>query len=570
MPDDEVMPADTLAEDDDVRSAPVGEVVWADLPADEETLFGVDGHPRRWAILSVLMVSLVIVVLDNTVLNIALPTIQRDLGASQSQLLWSVDSYILAFAALLFTWGTLGDRFGRRLILVLGLAVFAVGSALSALATSPAQLIAFRTIMGVGGAAVMPVTLAIITVVFPRRERGRAIGAWAGAVGGAMALGPVIGGLLLENPQWFRWLIGNDWGSVFLINVPVIVLGIIGVLRVVPETRDPHPRGLDVVGPLFSVCGLTALVYGIVHASDTKGWGDVSVLAPIGAGLVVLALFVLYERRSVHQSFDVTLFAHRGFSVSIASISLTFFALSGVMFTLPFYLQVLRGMSTLSAGLCFLPFAVGQLISAPRSASMVERFGTRKVMTVGMLGMVVILGAFSCLTRSSPLWVLLVEFFLFGLFMGNVMAPGSTVIQNSLPLDRTGAGSAVQNTVRQVFGALGVAIIGTVLSNQYADRLATTLTALPAQFPQAGKDALSSSVAAVPAVLTQASAAGTPAALVARIQDGAFTAYLDATHVTTALSGLIVLGAAAVTFVLLPRHIGRRTRNASHPTSAQH
>src|SRR3954451_3993343 len=171
--------------------------------------FGPDGHPRRWAILGVLVVSLLIVVLDNTVLNIALPTIQRDLNATQSELVWSIDSYILVFAALLFTWGVLGDKYGRKRILLIGLAIFAAGSAISAIARSPEQLIAFRAVMGIGGAAVIPVTLAIITVVFPPRERGRAIGAWAGAVGGAVALGPVLAGLLLENPQWFSWLIGK-------------------------------------------------------------------------------------------------------------------------------------------------------------------------------------------------------------------------------------------------------------------------------------------------------------------------------------------------------------------------
>src|SRR3954469_19194766 len=198
--------------------------------------FGPDGHPRRWAILGVLVVSLLIVVLDNTVLNIALPTIQRDLNATQSELVWSVDSYVLVFAVLLFTWGALGDKYGRKRILLIGLAIFAAGSAISAIATTPAQLIGFRAIMGIGGAAVIPVTLAIITVVFPPRERGRAIGAWAGAVGGAVALGPVLGGLLLENPQWFSWLIGNDYGSGVLLKLHIRPVRLIGSLRLVPET----------------------------------------------------------------------------------------------------------------------------------------------------------------------------------------------------------------------------------------------------------------------------------------------------------------------------------------------
>ncbi len=271
-----------------------------------------EGHPRRWAILGVLVVSLLIVVLDNTVLNIALPTIQRDLGASAGELVWAIDSYILAFAALLFTWGALGDRYGRKRILVIGLIIFGIASAASAFAETPAQLIAFRAVMGVGGAAVMPTTLAIITVVFPPHERGKAIGAWAGAVGAAVALGPVLGGLLLQNPQWSSWITGNDWGAVFLINVPIVILGLIGVWRIVPETRDPNPRRLDLIGLALSVVGLTLLIYGIIHASSTLSWTDPGVVLPMLAGIAVIGLFLWYEARSDHKSFDVSLFANRG------------------------------------------------------------------------------------------------------------------------------------------------------------------------------------------------------------------------------------------------------------------
>ncbi|MFM2437288.1 MAG: hypothetical protein RLZ55_94, partial [Actinomycetota bacterium] len=203
------------------------------------------------------------VVLDNTILNIALPTIQEDLDASQSELVWAVDSYILVFAALLFTWGVLGDKFGRKRVLIIGLSVFGLASAACAFATSAQMLIGFRGLMGVGGAAVLPVTLAIITVVFPPHERGKAIGLWAAAVGGAVALGPVLGGLLLEHPEWSSWLTGNDWGSVFLVNVPIVAIGLFFIVRVVPETRNPQPQRLDFPGLLMSFVGLVLLVYGI-------------------------------------------------------------------------------------------------------------------------------------------------------------------------------------------------------------------------------------------------------------------------------------------------------------------
>ena len=344
-------------------------------PVDDSWMTSGVGHPRRWAILSVLVVSLLVVVLDNTILNIALPTIQRDLQASQGELVWSIDSYILVFAALLFTWGVLGDRYGRKRILVIGLLIFGSASALSAFAVNAQMLIGSRAIMGIGGAAVLPTTLAVITVVFPPHERGKAIGLWAGAVGAAVALGPVLGGALLQNPQWFEPLTGNEWGSVFLINVPIVAIGLLFIWRVVPETKNPQSRRLDVPGLVLSIAGLTALVYGIIHASETRTWLDAGVLIPIAAGVGILALFLIMELRSDHPSFDVTLFRNRGYAVSIAAVSLAFFALSGVTFTLPFYLQILRGFDPLSAGLCFIPFAVGQLIAAPRSASTVARFG---------------------------------------------------------------------------------------------------------------------------------------------------------------------------------------------------
>ena len=517
-----------------------------------------EGHPRRWAILGVLVLSLLIVVLDNTVLNIALPTIQRDLNASQGQLVWAVDAYILVFASLLFTWGVLGDRIGRKKVLLIGLILFGLASAICAFSESAPMLIGFRALMGVGGAAVLPTTLAIITVVFPPHERGKAIGTWAGAVGAAVALGPVLGGVLLEHPQWSNWLTGNDWGSVFLINVPIVIIAVIAIFRVVPETRNPNARKLDFAGLSISVVGLVLLVYGIIHASETKDWLALSVILPIVGGILVIALFLFLEARSDHASFDVSLFRNRGYAVSLVAVSLSFFALSGLTFSLPFYLQILRGYSTLIAGLCFVPFAVGQLLAAPRSAAMVTRFGYRKVMTTGLVLVTVSLLGLSQLRLDSPLWFLLLVFFVFGFGMGNVIAPGSTVMQNVLPLARAGAGSAVQNTVRQVFGALGVAIIGTILATQYASNVAPVLDALPPAFPDADKEAASESIIATVSVLGQASADGLPASDLAAFQSGAYEAFLNATHVTFIISLVVVAIAALVVGFFLP-HISPPT-----------
>jgi EmrB/QacA subfamily drug resistance transporter len=510
-----------------------------------------EGHPRRWAILGVLVVSLLIVVLDNTVLNIALPTIQRDLGASAGELVWAIDSYILAFAALLFTWGALGDRYGRKRILVIGLIIFGLASAASAFAATPGQLIAFRAIMGVGGAAVMPTTLAIITVVFPPHERGKAIGAWAGAVGAAVALGPVLGGLLLQHPDWSSWITGNDWGAVFLINVPIVILGLIGVWRIVPESRDPNPRRLDLIGLVLSVIGLTLLIYGIIHASSTLSWTDPGVVLPILAGIAVIGIFLWYEARSDHKSFDVSLFANRGYAISLSAVTLAFFALSGITFTLPFYLQILRGYDTLAAGLCFVPFAVGQILAAPRSAGMVLKFGYRTVMTTGLVLVAVSLIGLLFIGLTTPIWIVLAIFFVFGFGMGNVIAPASTVMQNVLPLARAGAGSAVQNTVRQVGGALGVAIIGTVLATQYAARVAVSFEGLPDQVPGDARAAAENSIVATDALLSGLEQSGAPATIIDGVRQSAYEAFLSSAHVTYLVSiSVVVIAAALVAFAL--------------------
>ena len=509
------------------------------------------GHPRRWAILGVLVISLLIVVLDNTVLNIALPTIQADLDASQSELVWAVDSYILVFAALLFTWGVLGDRFGRRRILVIGMIIFGAASALSAFATSAEWLILSRGLMGIGGAAVLPVTLAIITVVFPPHERGKAIGTWAGAVGGAIALGPVLGGFLLQNPSWSNWLTGNDWGSVFLINVPVVVIGVILILRVVPETYNPHPQRLDFPGLILSFIGLVSLVYGIIHASSVGSWLDSGVIVPIVVGVVILVVFLVYEARSDHRSFDVGLFRNRGYSVSITAVSLAFFAMMGITFTLPFYLQVLRDFSTLQAGLAFLPFAVGQLLAAPRSAKTVERIGYRITMTAGLTIVAITLLALTQLHLDTNIWLILVGFFFFGFGMGNVIAPATSVMQNVLPLSRAGAGSAVQNTVRQVAGALGIAVIGTVLGTQYASRAGDAFAPLPPEFPA---DAAKESVVAADSILDQIAAQGTiPLEQIEAVRIAAFEAYLGSSRVTMLISTAAVVIAVFVVGLLLPK-----------------
>ncbi|MBO4163897.1 MULTISPECIES: MFS transporter [Micromonospora] len=503
------------------------------------------GHPRRWAILGVLVVSLLVVVLDNTILNVALRTLAdpvHGLGASQGELEWAINSYTLVFAGLLFTFGVLGDRAGRRRFLLIGLVLFGLSSLLSAYAQSPGQLIAARALMGIGGAAIMPVTLSIISNVFDPRERGRAIGVWAGAVGLAVAIGPILGGALLEH----FW-----WGSVFLINVPVVVLGVLLVALLVPESRDPRPGRVDILGVLLSVVGLVALTYGIIDGGE-HGFGRPTVWAAILGGVAVLAWFVEHERRSDHPSLDVRLFRVPRFAAPVAIVGLVFFAAMGVMFFSSFYMQLVRGYSPLETGLFFLPFAGAQLVFAPRSAAMVRRYGGRAVATVGLVLTAVALAAFAFIDATTPIWVVLVAFFLQGVGMANIMPPATESIMSALPREKAGVGSAVSNTVRQVAGALGVAVLGSVLSAVYRQDIAATVDSLPAPAREAATESVSGAYAAAAQV--------GPAApkLIAAAND----AFVSAMHWAAAISAVV----AALGILIVLRWMPGRTATATDAT----
>ncbi|MEU7617387.1 MFS transporter [Micromonospora rifamycinica] len=506
------------------------------------------GHPRRWAILGVLVISLLVVVLDNTILNVALRTLAdpvHGLGASQGELEWAINSYTLVFAGLLFTFGVLGDRVGRRRFLLVGLVLFGLSSLLSAYADSPGQLIAARALMGVGGAAIMPVTLSIISNVFDPRERGRAIGVWAGAVGLAVAVGPILGGVLLEH----FW-----WGSVFLINVPVVVVGVVLVALLVPESRDPRPGRVDVLGVLLSVVGLIALTYGIIDGGE-HGFGRPTVWAAVVGGVAVLAWFVVHERRSDHPSLDVRLFRVPRFAAPVAIVGLVFFAAMGVMFFSSFYMQLVRGYSPLETGLCFLPFAAAQLVFAPRSATMVRRYGGRSVAAVGLVLTAVALAAFAFIDADTPLWVVLVSFFLQGVGMANIMPPATESIMSALPREKAGVGSAVSNTIRQIAGALGVAVLGSVLSAVYRQDIAPAVDGLPAP----ARDAATESVSGAYAAAAQLG----PAA--PRLITAANDAFISAMHWAAAISTVV----AALGILIVLRWMPGKPATATTATPVQ-
>jgi EmrB/QacA subfamily drug resistance transporter len=488
---------------------------------------------RRWVILGVLVVGLLAIVIDNTVLNVALKTIaspaaKGGIGASQSQLEWAINSYTLVFAGLLFTFGVLGDRLGRKRVLIAGLVLFGLGSLFSAYSHSPDVLIAARAVMGLGGAAVLPQTLSIIANVFEPGERAKAIGIWTSAVGIGVAIGPVLGGLLLAH----FW-----WGSVFLINVPVTIAGVIASLFLVPESRNPAAGRIDYVGVLGSIVGLVLLVYGIVQGGDGESWGSPGVLGPALGGLVVLGLFAWYESRIEHPSLDVRLFKIRALSASVGTIALLFFGFGGVYFFSSFYLQNVRGYSPLETGLLAVPFALGQFVLSPRASTLVSRFGVRPVMAVGMLANAVAIGGWAFLDESSPIWIVAVMFFVQGAGLGLAVPTATSTIMQVLPRERAGAGSALTNTARQIAVALSVAVLGSILSSSYRSSLNPTLAHLPA----AARNGAGESITATQAVAAQLGHAGQ------FLLDPANAAFVDAMRVTTGVAAaLAVVGGLAL------------------------
>ncbi|MFL5997560.1 MAG: MFS transporter [Streptomyces sp.] len=494
-------------------------------------------HRRRWAILGVLMLSLLIVVLDNSILNVAIKTISTPaptgLGATQSELEWAINAYTLVFAGLLFTAGLLGDRLGRKKVLLGGLVVFGAGSALAAFSGSPVQLITFRALMGLGAAFVMPATLAVLMNVFEREEQPKAIGIWAGGVGLAIAIGPITGGVLLDH----FW-----WGSVFLINVPIVVLALGLMLWLVPDSRDPNPGRIDPVGVVLSVIGLVLLVYGIIKGGQLADFTDATVLATIGAGLAVLVAFVVFEKRSDHPSIDVTYFKNKVFSAAIGAIGLVFFALMGVTFFSVFYTQSVRGYSPLQTGLLMLPLAAAQLIFAPRARLVVDRFGNRATTTGGMLLIAAMLVAFATLEADTPIWLLEVIFFLMGTGMAHIMTPTSVVIMQALPREKAGSASALSNTFRQVGGALGIAVLGSVLSTAYRNGIESHLGSVPAGVRHTAGE----SIEATLGVAAKLGPRGD--ALVGPAND----AFLHAMHVTALCGAGVALVGALVVALFLP------------------
>ncbi|WP_306317782.1 MULTISPECIES: DHA2 family efflux MFS transporter permease subunit [unclassified Streptomyces] len=491
---------------------------------------GVEAHPdpRRWWALGALVASMLVLGFDMTILNVALPTIAGDLGATTGQQQWMADAYIVVFAALMLPAGLLGDRFGRRRMLVAGLGVFLAASVVGALAGDVAWVIAARALMGVGGAFVMPLAMSVIPSLFAREEQTKAIGAISAASALGLPLGPIVGGWLLDH----FW-----WGSVFVLNVPMVAIGITACLFLLPESRDPAAPKVDVPSTALTALGLGALIYAIIEGPE-KGWTSAVVLGGFLAAVVLIGALVLRERRSRRPMLDLSLLAHRGFLSNTLAATLGMFILTGLLFLLPQYLQAVLGIDSFGTGVRIVPLMGGMLLAAKLAGPLVAKFGARAVICVALvvLAFAAFLGARTTVDSGygfTALWLSIA-----GVGVAFAMIPAMGGAMAALAKDQAGRGSGLLSTVRQTGSALGVALLGAVLSGAYTARLGT------AGLPEAAADVARDSVVGAHVV---AGKLGDPA--LAASANSAFVHGMDLALVVT---GIVALAAALLTAVLLP------------------
>jgi EmrB/QacA subfamily drug resistance transporter len=499
----------------------------------------------RWAILLVLAAALALISLDNTIVNVALPTLQEDLGATTAELQWVVDAYSVLFAGTLLLAGSLGDRFGRRRALVMGLAIFGAGSLAAGFATTPDLLIACRAVMGIGGAFIMPSTLSILVQVFTEpRERAQAIGIWAAVAGAAVAIGPILGGLLLEV---------TTWHAIFWVNPPLVVIALIATLRLVPESKDPSRPRLDPVGAALSTVGIIAFVITVIEVPD-QGISTVTVGAAIAA-IVFITAFVWWERRAPRPLLPMELFANRTFTVAIITVALVYGALMGVMFFLPQFLQLVQGDSPLQSGLAMLPAAGGLFLASLFSPRWAERFGTRRIVVSGLLLVVAGLALAAYLTADSAYVHVGTSLGLMGLGLGMVLPQATNAVLASVPRERAGMGSAVNDGVGELGGSLGVAILGSLLSLGYRNQI-------EAQISAAG-DAIASIPASVVGAVRESLAAGSLAVaqlsadIATPIRQVAGNAFVSGMSTALMVAAAIVAAGALLAWRMFPVRVDK-------------
>lgn len=510
-------------------------------PSDEPTGPSGDSHGiapevyrRRWATLGVLCLSLLIIMIGNTSLNVALPRLSSELGATNSQLQWMVDAYSLVFAGLLFAAGNVGDRYGRKGILQAGLVVFGVATAYAGfVAETSTQLIGARVVMGAGAAMVMPATLSIITNIFPAEERAKAVAMWAGISGGGSALGPLFSGLVLEH---------GDWNDVFLVNLPVIVAALLLGAWFVPRSRGEHDTPLDVVGGVLSAVGLSVLVYAIIEA-PSHGWLSLPTIGVATIGLIVLLGFVLWELRVESPMLDVRLFRIGAFGTSSLILTMVFFALMGSFFSMTQLLQLVWGYSPLEAAVRLLPISLVMVAVAPQSARLATRFGKRRVVAAGMWAIAVGILIIAQVRPEADYLLLIAGASVMSAGMGLAMSPTTDLLMSTVPREKAGMGSAMNDTTRELGGSLGVAVFGSLLASRYVAGLDEVLASVPDDVAPL----ISGSLAGA---LGVASAA--PAAAGAALEEAAMVAWTDGLRFSLMAAGFVVAVAGLVAWRFLP------------------
>ena len=509
-------------------------------------------HARRWATLAVLCLSLLLVVVDSSIVNVALPTLSRSLHASTTSLQWITDAYTLAVAGLLLTLGSLGDRIGRHRLLAAGLAVFGVGSALAGMSGSAGELITFRVLMGIGAAAIMPATLSILTNVFSNPvERAKAIGAWSAVAGVGVAIGPSTGGWLLEH---------FAWGSIFLVNLPIVAVALVAGRFVIPPSASPRPKPLDPAGAVLSVAGLLALVYAIIEAPQ-HGWLSASTLGILGGGLAIMAAWVAVELRSSHPMVDLRVFANARFSAASFAVTMIFFALFGWLFLFTQQMQFVLGYSALQAGLRTLPFAVGMGVTSALSAKLTAKAGTKLAVAAGLVFMAAGFALMATSTVHTGYAFLAPASVLIAIGMGLAMAPATESIMGSLPPAQAGVGSAVNDTTREIGGAVGVAVMGSVASSVFASHLHTATAHLAG-----GSAHVTGSLSAVLAAARHAH--GPAGQALAHAAQQAFVTGSDVAVLAAIVAAL--LGAVAAIAFLPARAAAQTVITAPAPRAGQH
>jgi DHA2 family multidrug resistance protein-like MFS transporter len=499
-------------------------------------------HDRRWIILPVLCLSVFLVVVDNTIVNVALPSLSRDLGASTTSLQWIVDAYSLAFSGLLLAGGGIGDRFGRKGVMQIGLVFFGLFSAGAAVSHTTGTLIATRALMGVAAAFIFPASLAILTTVFTdHAERQKALGIWGATSGIAVAFGPITGGALLEH-FWY--------GSIFLVNVPIVIVTLISGQLLIPKLRSDITNRFDTRGVLISTAGVTLLVLAIIEGPQW-GWTAASTLLCFALAALLLIVFALVELRTDKPLLDVRVFAIPRFSAGASSIAVAFFCLFGFIFLVTQYFQFVKGYSTLSAGVHTLPFAIVAAVFTPIAAVLALRIGSRVVVGSGLVFMAggLLMAGFTSTPTASFFGPIIVGMVLLSLGLSSISAPATEAVMGSLAADQVGAGAAVNNTTRELGGTLGVAVLGSVFASAYGPKITRAFAPYP--MPAGARQAARQSMAAALDVVGRAPATARPA-----LQAAAYSAFGSGLKIACVVgAGVAVLGAGAA-FRFLPGRVG--------------